>query len=673
MFAALFLLQSSLLVAPLTPGAAPPETRAIAAVRFGENNASSRYDLATPEKWRARAKSGDDFLAFARACAIKPSPVGTGLVGTYWKASLAQDTADFLFNAAVGDVNEYVVAEDVDHRPLVAVRLERDAACRQIFVAGTDDRARAAADGILRALRAGADFAALARERSDDRASALRGGDFAIFERGRNDALLREAAFKLKVGEISGVIASPLGFHILQRAEVSALDPRLRDDVWAHARGIVIAFDGARGADPALRRDHDEAERIANDLAARILRGEDMVALAKEFNEDGRGEHSGRARAGDLGWVRRGTTAMPQFMDRLFTDVPGTLIGPIATEAGYVLVRREDPGPRSRIDLRKSSFVEFENWIGARNAGSKEVTTDPALDRAVHARNALYSPLRDHVEVILEPVVRSANSADFLTLCSSLPEVQKFSGETEIALRTLAVEYAKSLAPLEASYLANIWPRREHELDVALAALKVQLAPLGDVALDQIMRDFSMSDPMRVVRVCVTGADSTDGYPAYGHLSGGTIFRSAGNGEVCLVNIAELSGLDLLQAVLHWSTGVLDIATHEQQTLLSDLRQRLGSVDGTWQVELHALIAAECADVVRRVFDEKFSQSRYAVGWNTLGDRRMFGSNTPKLESTSERGQKVSAVTSAWNSFLAGKTTRAEALDAIVAAAKSAK
>jgi hypothetical protein len=662
MFAALLLLQSSLLVAPLELGDKPPETVALAALRFtnaphagdsGFFEAKDLFDSLEPGADLAQA-------AATRRTLVHVPDGWSALLGTFSRAMLSRTATPF--EVPIGTASPGTVSPPIQQGDswVLMQRLERDAACRQIFVAGTDDRARAAADGILRALRAGADFAALARERSDDRASALRGGDFAIFERGPNDALLRAAAFDLKVGEISGVIASPLGFHILQRVEVSALDPRLRDDVWAHARGIVIAFGGAKGADVTLVREHDEAERIADDLAARIRRGEDMAALAKQFNDDGRGENSGRARAGDLGWVRRETTAMPQFMDRLFTDVPGTLIGPIASEAGYVLLRREDPGLRSRIDLRKSAFIDLERW----SRGGSSERGDQWIAAATHAAQLIgdgfHWPLgNDSLDAIL---ARCSSASDFTACCEQLPEIARGPRGKELTLRMLAREYAAELTKIEPRFRAEVWPRDEHAIDVALVPLRQQLAMFGDSALDEIMKDLDMHDPRVIVPVYLT---TTASEPF-------VLIERDGRIAACLVDLDRWDAHDRLQLLLHWTAAALDVATREQPTVLSAVRERLKTPNRCRPIEVHALISAETANVVTRVFGPGLTAKMYFRGWMDASEG-CDGGQASSEELTPDRGRRVSATMDTWNSHLAGKLTTAQALAAIVAAAKAAK
>lgn len=88
---------------------------------------------------------------------------------------------------------------------------------RHILIAGTTPEALAKAEKTLDDLKAGANFAALAQERSADPGSAAKGGDLGWFERGRMVPEFDEAAFALQQpGDLSGVVKSQFGYHIIQ-------------------------------------------------------------------------------------------------------------------------------------------------------------------------------------------------------------------------------------------------------------------------------------------------------------------------------------------------------------------------------------------------------------------------------------------------------------------------
>jgi peptidyl-prolyl cis-trans isomerase D len=79
------------------------------------------------------------------------------------------------------------------------------------------DKARAKAEEILVEIRKNpAGFADLARKNSDDPGSAAKGGDLGFFGRGMMVKPFEEATFKLKDGEVSGIVESDFGFHIIK-------------------------------------------------------------------------------------------------------------------------------------------------------------------------------------------------------------------------------------------------------------------------------------------------------------------------------------------------------------------------------------------------------------------------------------------------------------------------
>ncbi|OMF97405.1 peptidylprolyl isomerase [Paenibacillus sp. FSL R7-0273] len=72
------------------------------------------------------------------------------------------------------------------------------------------------ADAIVKQLNEGADFAALAKEKSADTGSKENGGDLGFFKKGDMVPEFSDAAFALKVGETSGAVKSDYGYHIIK-------------------------------------------------------------------------------------------------------------------------------------------------------------------------------------------------------------------------------------------------------------------------------------------------------------------------------------------------------------------------------------------------------------------------------------------------------------------------
>ncbi|HEX2878602.1 MAG TPA: peptidylprolyl isomerase [Polyangiaceae bacterium] len=74
------------------------------------------------------------------------------------------------------------------------------------------------AEQVVSQAKAGKDFAALAKEFSDDKGSAAKGGSLGRFPARRMVKQFADAVSALKPGEISGVVESPFGFHVILRS-----------------------------------------------------------------------------------------------------------------------------------------------------------------------------------------------------------------------------------------------------------------------------------------------------------------------------------------------------------------------------------------------------------------------------------------------------------------------
>ena len=94
-----------------------------------------------------------------------------------------------------------------------------DKAAIEIKVTEEMNRRRARAAAILSKAKTGADFALLARANSDDPGSRDRGGDLGLFTRNTHTAKFDEAAFALMPGQVSGIVETEYGYHIIKVAE----------------------------------------------------------------------------------------------------------------------------------------------------------------------------------------------------------------------------------------------------------------------------------------------------------------------------------------------------------------------------------------------------------------------------------------------------------------------
>jgi peptidyl-prolyl cis-trans isomerase C len=85
--------------------------------------------------------------------------------------------------------------------------------------AAAKKKAKADAQSVLGKLQKGGDFAALAKQYSQDPGSAPNGGDLGFVPKGQTAPAFEQAAFAMKPGQLSGIVESPFGFHIIKMAE----------------------------------------------------------------------------------------------------------------------------------------------------------------------------------------------------------------------------------------------------------------------------------------------------------------------------------------------------------------------------------------------------------------------------------------------------------------------
>jgi peptidyl-prolyl cis-trans isomerase D len=126
----------------------------------------------------------------------------------------------------------------------------------------SDAQAKQEIDKIRQRIAAGADFATVAREVSDDTGSKPQGGDLNYFGRGQMVKEFEDAAFNAKVGELAGPVKSPFGYHLIQ-----VLDKRPASTVpFAEAKNQIRArLSFTRAGDLAQQKAKALAAQLAKD------------------------------------------------------------------------------------------------------------------------------------------------------------------------------------------------------------------------------------------------------------------------------------------------------------------------------------------------------------------------------------------------------------------------
>lgn len=220
-------------------------------------------------------------------------------------------------------------------------------------------QARTKADGLLERVNKGEDFAAIAVSSSDGQ-QALQGGDLDWRKADALPLIFLQAARKLKTGEVSPVMETAGGYHIIKLAEQRSSEAQKTVDE-THARHILLQAN--------TLRTEDQARLQARELHDRLVKGEDFAKLAIEFSDDAGSKGGG----GDLGWQPPGVF-VKEFQDALDALKPGEIGAPFRTQFGWhipqVLERRtrditeESRRARARgaIQNRKAA-EEYDTWL----------------------------------------------------------------------------------------------------------------------------------------------------------------------------------------------------------------------------------------------------------------------------------------------------------------------
>lgn len=248
----------------------------------------------------------------------------------------------------------------------------------------TREEARVRAGHILKLARGkGQDFAGLARKYSEDPETSLNGGDLGTIERGQLHPDLERAAFALDTGQVSEVVESPEGFHIIQRTEPTEFQ----------AAEIVITYTGARESSRyKLRtpRTREEARILAGEVHRRILEGASFSGEAATSSD-----LFNHPVGGIFPIFKRGTH--PLKLEEIITGLNiGEVSAVIETETGFHIVKRLPP---HRIQVRQI-LIEFET--PGRTGDPPKRTRQAALELAGQVHRQALEPGSDFAALAAE-------------------------------------------------------------------------------------------------------------------------------------------------------------------------------------------------------------------------------------------------------------------------------
>jgi peptidyl-prolyl cis-trans isomerase SurA len=221
------------------------------------------------------------------------------------------------------------------------------------------EKARVRAEAILDELRAGADFAETAVARSDGQ-QALQGGDLGWRKAGELPTLFDDSMAKLAIGQVSELLRSPSGFHIVKLIDKRESSQR-RVIQQTLARHVLIITTEVVSDTTAQKR--------LSEIRQQILKGSDFGQMARVHSDD----KTSAANGGSLGWTSA-EELVPEFQKVMDTLQPGQLSEPFRTRYGWhivqVMSRRQQDETENferlqarRLVMQRKVQEAVENWL----------------------------------------------------------------------------------------------------------------------------------------------------------------------------------------------------------------------------------------------------------------------------------------------------------------------
>lgn len=254
----------------------------------------------------------------------------------------------------------------------ILVRVPENASAEQIA------QRRQRAEEALRQLQSGSDFAKVAASFSDA-SEGFKGGEIGWRSLERLPDLFVKAISNLKEGEVTPVLKSASGFHILKvlgkrSPSVVKGDPSAAPAIQqTRARHILIKVNQLVSASEARRKLVELKERLDNNAAS-------FEELAKLYSND-----LSAGKGGDLGWIHPGDT-VPEFERAMDALQPGQVSEPIESPFGYHLIQV--------LERRSADVSQERRRLAARQAIRERKMEEATEDWLRQLRDRAYVEYR---------------------------------------------------------------------------------------------------------------------------------------------------------------------------------------------------------------------------------------------------------------------------------------
>lgn len=302
---------------------------------------------------------------------------------------------------------------------------------------GKDEAAvRKTAEGVLVRAKAGADFAALAKQYSEDDSSKVTGGDLQFFSRGAMVKEFEDAVWNMKEGQISDLVKSPFGFHIIKATGRHAAVTKTLAEVRSQLED-GMKFEKARA----------EASKIVAEIGSTIRTPADLDRIAKE-----RG-----LTVGDSGLFAReeplaGLGFVPGVAADAFTLEPGKVSAALPTSNGFAFITVTEVKPayvpalaEARTGVRQD-VVKTKALDLARQRAAALTTSRANFSAAAKAAGAAVSTTDSIARGSVFPVVGVSEAIDRAAFALKTGEVSQ-PVATEAAIVVVQLVARQDIVP----------------------------------------------------------------------------------------------------------------------------------------------------------------------------------------------------------------------------------
>jgi peptidyl-prolyl cis-trans isomerase SurA len=230
----------------------------------------------------------------------------------------------------------------------------------------TLDSLKREAEKILELVKSGQDFAQLASMYSDD-PSGKEGGDLGFFKKGDMIPKFEQVAFSLNPGEVSDVVETEFGYHIIKVEE--------KKDDRVHARHILILVRPSQ-------EDTLKVLALADSLYHQLLEGTDFGEMAKKFSADEESKKLG----GELDWYPI-ASMIPEFKEWVKNKKIGEISPPIKSQYGIHILKVLDRKEQRKLTLE-------DDWDTIKDMVRRKKTNELVSKWAEELRQKTYVEIR---------------------------------------------------------------------------------------------------------------------------------------------------------------------------------------------------------------------------------------------------------------------------------------